>query len=164
MNGFQLGFEPERRRPLRVLAILLAAFALRGQTPHGEIRVQIKDPSGAIMAASGELESLPLGVQRSFQTNAQGSYTLGNLPYGHYRLEISAPGFATQSVWIDVHSQIPVARTITPALGPETSKVDVVPRRRVPEPTFRLTKSRRRFRPRPRPISKIAAHSNWAIS
>jgi outer membrane receptor protein involved in Fe transport len=126
MNGFEFGFEPGLRRLRAVSAILLAAFALRGQGPNGEIQVQMKDPSGAFMAASGKLESLAPGVQRSFQTNARGSYTFNNLPYGRYRLEISAPGFATQSVLIDVHSQVPIARTITLALSAETSKVDVV--------------------------------------
>ncbi len=93
------------------VALLFAALTLHGQSPEGEIRVQVKDPSGAAMEASGKLESLAPGVRRSFQTDAQGTYTLGNLPYGRYRLEISKTGFATQSVLIDVQSATPISRT-----------------------------------------------------
>jgi outer membrane receptor protein involved in Fe transport len=126
MNGFEFRFHRELRCLFAPIGLLLVAFALRGQSPNGEIRVQIKDPSGAVMEASGKLESLALGVRRSFQTNAQGMYTLGNLPYGRYRLEISKPGFATQSVLIDVQSEIPLARTVTLALSSQTVRVNVV--------------------------------------
>src|ERR1700728_1883394 len=115
-----------RRYPCTAVALLFAALILHGQTPEGEIRVQIKDPSGAAMDASGTLQSVAPGVRRSFQTDAQGRYTLGGLPYGHYRLEISKAGFATQSAMIDVRSATPISRTITMALGAQSSRVDVV--------------------------------------
>jgi outer membrane receptor protein involved in Fe transport len=105
---------------------LLAALTLHAQTPSGEIRLQVKDPSGAAMEVSGKLESLSPGVQRNFQTNAQGTYTLESLPYGRYRLEVSKSGFATQSAVIDVRPGRSISRTITMSLASQTSKVDVV--------------------------------------
>jgi outer membrane receptor protein involved in Fe transport len=107
-------------------ALLLAALTLHAQTPSGEIRLQVKDPSGAAMEVSGKLESLSPGVQRNFQTNAQGTYTLESLPYGRYRLEVSKSGFATQSAVIDVRPGRSISRTITMSLASQTSKVDVV--------------------------------------
>src|ERR1700677_2511106 len=119
-----------RREPRRYLAtaaaLLLAALTLHGQSPEGDIRVQVKDPSGAAMAASGNLQSLAPGVQRSFQTDAQGRYDLKGLAYGRYRLEISKAGFATQSALIDVHSATPISRTVTMTIGVQSSRVDVV--------------------------------------
>ena len=109
-----------------VLVLLFLALNLFGQVPSGEIRVQVKDPSGAPMEASGKLEGIVGGVARDFQTDAQGIIVLGNLPYGRYRLEISKPGFVTQAVTIDVPSATPVSRTFTLALVSQTSKVDVV--------------------------------------
>jgi outer membrane receptor protein involved in Fe transport len=106
--------------------LLFAALTLYAQSPAGEIRVQVKDPSGAPMEASGKLESLPSGLQRSFQTDALGTFALGNLPYGRYRLEISKTGFITRSVQINVQSPTPISRTFTMSLGSLTSKVDVV--------------------------------------
>jgi len=107
-------------------ALSFAALTLFGQSPEGEIRVQVKDPSGAAMEVSGKMESLPSGMTRSFRTDAQGTYTLVRLPFGRYRLEVSKDGFATQTALIDVQSATPVSRTFTMALSSQTSKVDVV--------------------------------------
>jgi outer membrane receptor protein involved in Fe transport len=117
---------PFGRCPWSAAALFLTVFALNGQVPYGEIRVQVKDPSGAPMEASGKLESVAPGVRRTFQTDPQGSFTLGNLPYGRYRLEVSKAGFVTQSAMIDIGSTAPVSRTVTMALASQTSKVDVV--------------------------------------
>jgi outer membrane receptor protein involved in Fe transport len=111
----------------RSLGVLFfAALTLHGQGPNGEIRVQVKDPSGAAMQASGKLEGSAPRTQRSFQTDALGAYTLGDLPYGRYRLKISKDGFDTQSVQIDVQSATPIARTITMILSGQAAKVDVI--------------------------------------
>ena len=49
-----------RRNVARYLvAVLVVVTAtLWAQTPQGEIRLQVKDPSGAPMQASGRLESI----------------------------------------------------------------------------------------------------------
>jgi len=114
------------RHLLTASALLLAALILHAQSPQGEIRVQIKDPSGAPMQASGKLARVEGKVARDFQTDAQGMTVLGNLPYGRYRLEISKDGFVTQSVQIDVKSGTPIARTITMVLSGQAAKVDVI--------------------------------------
>src|SRR5580700_5341243 len=110
----------------RVVFCALGPAMLFGQRPAGEIRLEVKDQSGAPMEVSGKLESVPPGVDLKFQTDAHGKYTLASLPFGRYRLEVSKNGFATQSVSIDVRSEAPVARTVTMALGTIASKVDVV--------------------------------------
>ena len=111
---------------LCALAILLSPIPLEGQASTGQIQVEVKDPSGAPMEASGKLESLAPGVARGFQTDSQGKVTLDSLPYGRYRLEISKAGFTTQSALIDVQSGTPISRTVTMALGNLASQVDVV--------------------------------------
>ncbi len=105
---------------------LLPAAALYAQSPSGEIRLAVKDPSGVAMAASGRLRGSGAAVNRIFQTDAQGAYTFPNLPYGHYRLDVSTSGFAPQSVTIDVQSSAPVVRTVTLALAAQASHIDVV--------------------------------------
>lgn len=114
------------RCPHIVAVVLFAALFARGQSPDGEIRVQVEDPSGTPMEAGGELVSLAPGVQRPFQTDSQGKFTFGNLPHGRYRLEVSKTGFAGQSAVIEVRSAAPISRTSTMALGAQASKVDVV--------------------------------------
>jgi outer membrane receptor protein involved in Fe transport len=110
----------------RLIFCVLGPAMLFGQRPAGEIRLEVKDQSGAPMEVSGKLESVPPGVDLKFQTDVQGKYTLASLPFGRYRLEVSKSGFTTQSVLIDVRSEAPVASTVTMALGTIASKVDVV--------------------------------------
>lgn len=100
--------------------------ALYCQAPTGEIRLDVKDPSGADMQASGQLENLANGGVRNFQTDAVGAYTFSSLPYGRYRLEINREGFATQSLLIDVESGTPISRTVVMALGTAPTTLDVV--------------------------------------
>src|SRR5262249_1437812 len=102
------------------------AAILHAQRPAGEIRLAVKDPSGAAMKASGRLRNLSAGMEQSFQTDAQGARTFANLPYGRYRLEVSSSGFSTQSVLIDVQSQTPVSRTVVLPLGTAAAQIDVV--------------------------------------
>ena len=105
------------KRGMAVLCWLLvgAAAPLPAQRPTGEIRLQVKDPSGAAMEASGKLRNLASGVVRSFQTDAQGKYAFLSLPYGRYRLEVSRSGFTTQTLPVNVQSAAPIARKVMDA-------------------------------------------------
>lgn len=105
---------------------VIAALLLRAQPPAGEIHLQVEDPSGAPMQASGKLTGPPPETQRSFQTDAQGEVTLAALPFGRYRVEIAKPGFATQSMQIDVQSTTPLSRTIMLTLASQSSQVQVI--------------------------------------
>jgi len=107
--------------------VLVCLGALLGQVPAGQIRVEVLDPSGAPMTAAVRLRSVASGVDRAFQTDAQGTYTFDGVPFGGYRLEVSRTGFVTQTVRIDVEPGNPVVRIVKMALaqGPQ-SKVDVV--------------------------------------
>ena len=105
----------------------MAALILRAQPQTGEIRLEVKDPSGAATEASVRIQNPAAGMDRNLGTDAQGKRTFGSLPYGRYRLEVSKSGFATQSVSIDVHAAAPISRTVmlTLARGP-ASTVTVV--------------------------------------
>jgi len=122
------GFDFSRWMTRCLLSIVAIPFAvaLLGQNPHGEIRLQVQDASGAPMEASGRLENRSRGTARSFHTNSQGAAVLENLPFGQYRLILSKPGFATQSVWIEIRSSSPVARAITMQIGSQTTRIDVL--------------------------------------
>lgn len=108
------------------VAALVWCALLSGQTPAGEIRVEVKDPSGAPMSASGRLQGPIPGGSRSFDTDSQGVYSLPNLPYGRYQLEVSKSGFAKQTLPINVQSPAPVVETVTMSLSSVPAQVDVV--------------------------------------
>jgi hypothetical protein len=107
---------------------LLAVLTLHAQNPSGEIRVQVKDPSGASDGSFRKIgERRPRSVQRAvFKPTRRARCTFEGLPYGRYRLQISKPGFVTQSVQIDVRRRTPISRTVTMALSSQAAKVDVV--------------------------------------
>ncbi|MEO8051221.1 MAG: TonB-dependent receptor [Acidobacteriota bacterium] len=122
---------PDVRRRLRpflygFIASILSTVLLHGQSQPGEIQIEVKDTSSAAMQAAGKLRNLVHNTDLTFQTDPQGQYTFSNLPYGRYRLEVSRAGFAAQSMLIDVESATPVSRTITLALAPQASRIDVV--------------------------------------
>lgn len=96
------------------------------QQSAGEIRLEVKDPAGKAMEASGKLENLSAGLSRAFQTDAQGKHTFEGLTYGRYRLEVAREGFATQSVVINVQSNASLTKVVTLALTSLAFKMDVI--------------------------------------
>jgi outer membrane receptor protein involved in Fe transport len=99
---------------------------LQAQSPTGEIRLEVKDPSGAAVAASGTLANLAGGLVKTFQADANGAYRFASLPYGRYRLVVNKSGFEAQSLIINVQSATPVTRAVTMTLATIESKVQVV--------------------------------------
>jgi outer membrane receptor protein involved in Fe transport len=115
------------RCPWVSLALFAAALCrppAYAQTANGAILLQVQDPSGAPIEASGKLNGP--GTHLTFHTDARGVYSFDHLPYGRFNLEISSPGFAPQSLPVDVPSGVSVSRTVTLALATFASEVDVV--------------------------------------
>ncbi|HWC99651.1 MAG TPA: TonB-dependent receptor [Candidatus Sulfopaludibacter sp.] len=107
--------------------ILIAAVSiLWAQIPVGEIRLEVKDPSGAPMKVAGRLQNPAASIDRTFQTDSHGAASLSNLPFGRYQLKVSRTGFAAQSLTVDVQSTAPVARSLTLSLSAQASAIEVV--------------------------------------
>ena len=107
------------------LFVAVCVSILDGQTPAGEIRIAVEDPSGMALQANGKLTP-PNGTAQTFETDAQGNYTFSNLPPGRYRVQIEKQGFAPQSVTVNVAAGAPATRTFMMALAAISSSVDVV--------------------------------------
>src|ERR1043165_1753077 len=105
-----------------LLATSLAAF----QRPAGQVQIEVRDPSGAAVSASGRLESLSAGTVQRFEADAQGMHTFTRLPLGRYRLEVARAGFAASVTTLDLRSAAPMTTTIHLALSGQTVQVDVV--------------------------------------
>jgi len=102
---------------LKILVGLAAAAALFAQT---EIRLQVTDVSGAPMPASGTLNA------RKFSTDAKGEAVLDRVAAGSYTLTVSRPGFASQTLRIDIAGNAPVMRTVALAPAAPNSSIDVI--------------------------------------
>jgi hypothetical protein len=108
-----------------LISVLLGAASLLQAQVTGELQVQLKDPSGAGVAANGTLKS-GSAPTKNFQTDAQGAYTATGLTLGSYSVRISRNGFATQTLSVKVTAGAAVSRTITLALGAQASSVNLV--------------------------------------
>ena len=113
------------RKILTAVAAFLCPLLLQAQVPAGQLRIDVKDPSGSAIPAAGRLTG-PGGTDQTFQTDAAGVYAFSGLPLGRYRLQVTRPGFATQSLTVDVPSAIIVTRTVTLELAAQATRVDVV--------------------------------------
>ena len=78
------------------------------------------------MQASGTLQSLATGVRLAFETDALGIHDFDTVAFGRYRLHVAKPGFADQSVLVDVASTELITRTVKLSLGMQTFAADVV--------------------------------------
>jgi outer membrane receptor protein involved in Fe transport len=109
-----------------LLPLLAGAAGLWGQPPAGQITLEVRDPSGAAVQAAGRIENRAARITRRFAIGQRGSITFRDLPLGQYRIEIAKAGFTTQVISVDLPSAVPVSRTVTLALAPSASRINVV--------------------------------------
>ena len=112
---------PRRRWPV-ILAFFISAAVgiIRGQQTTAELHLTVDDSSGAGMKASGTLDD------QAFQTDGQGRCDFRNLAPGRHSLKVSAAGFATQVIAVEVGAGGTVNETVKLELAGTTSRVDVV--------------------------------------
>lgn len=116
---------------------------LRSPDGAAQIAGTITDSSGAALAhAKVTLDQTAGTAHRETLTDVGGRFTLGSLPPGKYRLEVSSPGFMTQVREVElgtsqlarIDSQLAVgsaAETVTveaavPALNTESASVQTI--------------------------------------
>ncbi len=106
-----------------VLAVSLSvAFA---QDRTGELRLNVTDPSGATVQAHCEIVSQANHFLLEFETNAQGEYTIKELPFGSYKVTVQHPGFAPFAALVEVRSQVPSTFRVSLAVAPRNESITV---------------------------------------
>src|SRR5215471_3118181 len=113
-----------RFSPVACALFLSTIFTCWAQSA-GDLKIEVKDSSGGAVSAKGMAVSLDSGVKRSFETSAQGTYTLSGLAYGRYQIQVSRAGFSTASFVVDLETASE-SRSITLSLGTAGYAVDVV--------------------------------------
>ncbi len=114
-----------RRAVYLLLMILAAALAAHAQRARGELRLEVRDPQGAALAAKAELVCEANQVQRAFQVGADGRYTAQDLAFGIYRLSLASEGFAAWSNLVEIRSELPVRVAVTLGVAPVSTQVQV---------------------------------------
>ena len=97
---------------LRLAAVLCLGAALSYAQNVGEIRLAVKDATGASVQAGGTIEGLATGVHRDFQTDDKGLHTFTGLPFGIYAIDVKRDGFAPKSLRVEVRTEAPVLSLI----------------------------------------------------
>jgi len=69
---------------------------------RGELRVEVRDSQGTAVAASAELVSEANQVRRTIQIAPDGRATVQDLPFGIYRLSLTAENFAPWNKLIEI--------------------------------------------------------------
>ena len=110
--------------------VLLAIFFLgvlgaHSQRVRGELHVEVRDPQGAGLAATVELVSQANQVHRTFAAESDGRCVVQDLPFGIYRLSLSAEGFARWADLIEIQSEVPVRLSVTLGVAAVTTQVQV---------------------------------------
>jgi outer membrane receptor for Fe3+-dicitrate len=119
------------RSPLHYLivtalaALCLTASALHAQRVRGELRIEVHDSAGAAVSADAELLSEANQLHRTFKIAQDGHYTAQDIPFGVYRLNISAEGFAPWSNLVNIRSEVPVRIPVTLGVAPVATQIQV---------------------------------------
>lgn len=109
-----------------LLAVLcFAASPLRAQRVRGELRIEVHDSAGATIAADAELLSEANQLHRTFKIAQDGRYTAQDLPFGIYRLNINAEGFAPWAKLVDIRSEVPLRIPVTLGVAPVATQIQV---------------------------------------
>ena len=111
------------RDSIRILLIAAAAALCA----HGQMRIEVKDPSGSAMEAWGTITNLAGGAGRVFHTDPSGVYLFPDLAAGRYRLLVTRSGFATHSKLLEIRTGVVETHVIKLSiLPPQQSSIDVI--------------------------------------
>lgn len=105
--------------------ILFFAGPAAAQRDRGELQIDVHDQQGAVLAAAGELISEGNQFHLSFQIGSEGHYTVQDLAFGMYRVNLTLAGFTPATQLVEVRSIVPQHLSITLGLKPIETQVDV---------------------------------------
>jgi outer membrane receptor protein involved in Fe transport len=110
----------------RLAALALLPVFLFAQSNPARLDLQVRDPLGAPLAASGLLESTTTSFRLAFSTSSSGTASLPNLTPGPYRLRLSRDGFVSHDELLTLTPAQTLTRNLTLPLGPSSYTISVV--------------------------------------
>ncbi len=95
-------------RILPLLALALASVSASAQSGNaGTVRGTVTDPSGAVIPGARVRLNDPVSqFERATTTDATGQFSIPNVPFNPYRLDVSAKGFANLSQTVEIRSSV----------------------------------------------------------
>ena len=118
------------RATLRILPLLFCLWAAAAACAEGDnagaVHGTVVDPTGAVVpGATVLLTNRVNGLERTATTDANGQFTIPNVPFHPYRIDVSAPGFAplTQSILFNAAAETELKLELQVAGGSQTVTV-----------------------------------------
>ena len=109
-----------------LLCLLGSAGFLRAQGSSVTVSGAVKDPSGAVIPGAIVTIYNPVsGFTRQADTDAQGQFTIPNVPFNPYHMTVAATGFAPHTQDLDVNSAVPLKLNIALELAGGRTEVTV---------------------------------------
>ena len=105
--------------------VLLLVAPLYCQSNHGELHLQVTDPSGHGVQSIVQVESEANQYHAMLKTSADGNLDVQRLPFGIYGLEVTEPGFGPVAESFAIRGSLPVALTLQLKLATVSQSVTV---------------------------------------
>ena len=115
-----------RKRFVGLLGLLCAcALTAAAQQGRGELQIEVHDPEGATLIASGELISEGNQFHLNFQTGDDGRYIAQDLAFGVYRISLNHAGFSPSTQLVEIRSIVPRRLSVTLGLKPVETQLEI---------------------------------------
>ncbi len=110
-----------------LLALIIAALSAPAQSGNAAtVHGTVTDPSGAVVpGATVHLTNAVSQFDRTAATDATGQFTISNVPFNPYRIEISANGFATLNQNVSIDSSVGTSLKLVLQVGTASQTVTV---------------------------------------
>jgi hypothetical protein len=105
--------------------ILVGTSSGLAQRVSGKLRLQVTDLTSAGLHATGTIVGRITGVDRVFETDDAGRFTVRALPLGRYELTIRSEGFAAKTLPIEIESQLPLEQRVSLEVTPLSTFIEV---------------------------------------
>jgi hypothetical protein len=100
-------------------------MSAEAQRDRGELQIEVHDPQGAVLNASGELVSQGNQFRLDFTVGDDGRYAAQDLAFGVYRVSVSHSGFVPTVQLVEIRSMVPQHLSLTLGLKPIETQVQV---------------------------------------
>jgi hypothetical protein len=107
-------FSRKTSQCIGIVALFFSSvLSMQAQRVRGELRLDVRDSKGAAVSPMGELVSRANQFRRTFNAGPDGRFVAQDLPFGVYRLNLHADGFAPWSELVEIRSEVPVRVSVT---------------------------------------------------
>src|SRR5579864_8323600 len=128
-NGPRRGVQIMMARFIRIIGLMVCAWLLAlpaaAQRDRGELQIDVRDPQGATLSASGEIISQGNQFHLSFTIGDDGRYAAQDLAFGVYRVSVSHSGFVPAVQLVEIRSIVPQHLSLTLGLKPVETQLQV---------------------------------------